>query len=116
LCPDDDQELHEDIRARLLKQRTELLAIGNAADHVHVVLSLHPSMPIAEVVRTIKGGSSHFLNRADRPFAWQNGYWARSMDGDSLARVCDYVRDQRARHARGALDPSLEQNEGTRID
>jgi len=105
---DRDRALHEYVRGLALDKRAEVLAIGNAADHVHVVLSLHAAVPLAEVVRTIKGGSSYALNREVglAAFAWQSGYWARSLSSDSLPNVCEYVSDQRGRHARGALDRS----------
>jgi len=110
-----DRGLHGKVRGLALDKRAEVLAIGNTDDHVHIVVSLHAAVPLAEVVRTIKGGSSYAVNREFglAPFAWQSGYWARSSSSDALPDLCAYVTDQRARHARGAVDRSREQNEAT---
>ena len=52
------------------------LAIGGVEDHVHILLSLPATMPIAKALQLIKGGSSKWLHDnfpAQRTFAWQKG-------------------------------------------
>jgi REP element-mobilizing transposase RayT len=41
------------------------LAIGGVADHVHVLLSLPATMPVAKAMQLSKGGSSKFVPRAE---------------------------------------------------
>jgi putative transposase len=51
--------------------------IGGAVDHVHALLVIPPSMPLAKAVQAMKGCSSKWLNDtglAGNNFAWQEGY------------------------------------------
>jgi len=91
-----------ELLARLAKRvGTETLAIGNAADHVHVVARHPPSVAVSDVVQKLKGASAHAM-RAAVPHAtghlWQAGYWAESVGPFELPAVVAYVRDQRAHH------------------
>lgn len=95
----------------------DLVAVGNARDHVHVLLRLSPSVALADAVRRLKGGASHAWNaRAQgRPLRWQTGYWARSIEQEGLAPLSLYVRDQRARHATATTLAAWEQHEATSV-
>ena len=96
------------IRATLHGKARELgfiiHAVGNVADHLHLVVSVPPRIALADCVRHCKGASSRAVNlmpgaRAD--FKWQNGYGALSLGERSLAAVSEYVRDQKRHHNAG---------------
>ena len=79
-------------------------AIGTMPDHVHLACSIPPSLSIAEVVKRLKGVSSHRLNQTvfatgEIGFAWQSEYGVYSFTERVLPEVVIYVRDQEARHA-----------------
>jgi putative transposase len=95
----------------------DLLAVGNASDHVHVVVRVSAAVALAELVRRLKGASSHAWNVAHRgrPLRWQEGYWARSIDQQALEPLTVYVRDQRSRHAAATALAAWEQNEATQV-
>ena len=78
-----------------------MLAIGGVEDHVHVVLSLPSSLPVAKAVQLIKGSSSkwiheHFQSLGE--FAWQEGYGAFSVGVSQLEDTQRYVARQREHH------------------
>ena len=81
----------------------EAIAVGNAADHVHVVVRHPPSAPLSYVVQRLKGGSAHAM-RAVATHAgshvWQVGYWAESVSPRELPAITEYVRNQRTHHDR----------------
>ena len=87
-------------------------AVGIMPDHLHVAASFPARLAIAELVRLVKGGSSHLLNqelvRPGEPFAWQAEYGALTFGKRSLPEVVAYVRDQRRHHAAGTCLPALE--------
>jgi putative transposase len=95
--------------------RSELLGVGIADDHVHLVASIHPSVPVADVAQRVKGVSSRMWNltHPQPRLRWQEGYWARSVDIGSLPRVLAYLQSQRQRHATKFLDLELEQTPAT---
>lgn len=77
-----------------------IVAIGNASDHVHVVLASGATVCLADVVQRLEGASSHAWNqRHDVRLSWQRGYWAESVSARDLCALQRYVTDQRRHHA-----------------
>ena len=88
-------------------------AIGGVEDHIHLVVSIPPTLAIADFVKRIKGSSAHFLNQAlsaslDK-FGWQEGYGVFSLGGKQLEQAVDYVKNQKVHHSNGSAIASLEQ-------
>jgi len=85
-------------------------AIGMMADHVHVVISIPPSVAISDLVRRFKGGSTHAIGEHEgaRTFRWQPQFGIYSFDEARLESVVDYVRNQQRHHAEDKLRPNLE--------
>lgn len=72
-------------------------SIDGTSDHVHMLISLPPSLAIATAMRTIKSNSSgwvHELGRQYRKFAWQIGYGAFSVSKSNVSAVTKYVQTQ----------------------
>jgi putative transposase len=115
LWPADDEWWRGAIRAEAMRSGAEVLAVGNADDHVHLVAAVHPAKTLAELVQSLKGSTSRMWNASHRGplFRWQSGYWARSVEHQSLPTLVAYVRDQRARHATGRVSVELEQTIAT---
>jgi REP element-mobilizing transposase RayT len=79
------------------------LEIGGVADHVHLLLSLPPTMPPAKAMQLIKGGSSKWVHETfpeHRLFAWQEKYGAFSVSVSSLDMVRGYIKDQPKHHGK----------------
>ena len=56
--------------------------IGGVADHVHLLLSLPTTVPIAKAIQLVKAGSSAWIHQTFRQldnFSWQQGYGAFSV-------------------------------------
>lgn len=81
------------------------MAVGGVEDHVHALVSVHPSVPVAHVARAMKAPSSGFLKRVlGLPaFAWQEGYGAFSVDPRGSDEVRHYVLNQARHHAQRTL-------------
>jgi REP element-mobilizing transposase RayT len=77
------------------------LAIGGVADHVHVLLSLPPTMSIAKAMQLLKGNSSKWIHETFpklQSFAWQEGYAAFSVGVSGIEEMRAYVRNQEEHH------------------
>ena len=88
-------------------------AVHAQPDHVHLVLSIPPSMAVAFAIGQIKGSSSHALAASSPPetdFAWQRDYGVLSFGPRHLRDVMAYVNDQDRRHATQDLWPELERS------
>lgn len=81
----------------------QAIKIGGTEDHVHALLLLPPTMPLAKAVQTLKGCSSKHLNESFAPgdrFAWQEGYGAFSVSASQTSVVVRYIEGQAAHHAK----------------
>ena len=77
------------------------LAIGGVDDHVHVLLSLPGTVPVAKGVQLIKAGSSKMIRATfTRDFEWQEGYGAFSIGVSQVKATVAYIKNQRAHHKR----------------
>ena len=88
--------------------------IGGMPDHVHLVVSVPPTLLVSEWVGKLKGASAHYINHeiANRKLLeWQTGYGVVSFGTRDLAWVVRYVQNQKQHHARGEAHARLERTE-----
>jgi putative transposase len=86
------------------------LAIGGTVDHVHLLLSLPPTISVAKTVQLLKSGSSKWIHEnfpMSRNFAWQEGYGAFSVGVSQRAATIEYVLAQVEHHKRISFDDEL---------
>jgi putative transposase len=79
----------------------ELVHVGGAADHVHIVATLPRAISQAQFVEQIKKTSSKWVKTLDaryRSFFWQRGYGAFSVSPSQLESVRQYVEAQQEHH------------------
>lgn len=90
-----------------------LLAVGVTADHVHLAVVIPPPHSLSDVIRQLKGASSHAVNSKSGTgsFAWQREYAALTFSDRGLADVVAYVSNQKQRHAEDQLISGLERIE-----
>lgn len=103
--------LYGHVTAKATQMGAILHAVGGTEDHLHLVVSVAPTMAISEFVGQVKGSSSHFMNHTvslPTPFAWQAEYGIVSFDRRKLGRIMDYVKSQRQHHAEQTTIPALE--------
>src|SRR5271165_6386211 len=77
--------------------------IGGVADHVHLLLSLPTTVPIAKAIqlKLIKAGSSAWIHQTFRQldnFSWQQGYGAFSVSVSQLPETIHYIQNQVEHH------------------
>ncbi len=96
-----------------LARDCQAYAVGGVEDHVHVLVALHQSVAVADLVRALKVGTSQFVaRRLNVPgFSWQEGYGAYSIRDEDCETVRRYVREQPLHHARQTLIDVLERTE-----
>lgn len=70
-------------------------------DHVHLLLSLHPSVAVDKAVQLIKAGSSKWIHdQGHDHFAWQTGYGAFSIGISQMNATIRYIANQKRHHAK----------------
>ena len=101
-------ELQEQLWAYLLgianNLKIKLLAVGGTANHVHLLLALPPTVPVAEAVQKLKANSSRWLGEHGIAFQWQEGYGAFSVSSSLLKTVQGYIRNQPEHHRKRTFE------------
>src|SRR6516225_8982013 len=75
-----------------------LVAAGGTANHLHLLIDLHPMTPLARAMQEIKANSSRWLNETQPPFAWQERYAALSVSQSQRDNVIRYIDNQAQHH------------------
>jgi putative transposase len=105
------ESLYAAIAAKVRELKGTVYALNGTADHVHLVATVPPSLPLATFIGQIKGNSSHVASRLSNgrtPFAWQTEYGVISVSESHLPTVVRYVRLQQQHHAADTLNQRLE--------
>ena len=118
LTPEVEAFVHRCLRQRLVDTPGVFVhEIGGTETHVHVCLTILPTIAISELVGELKGASSHEVNqrlgRGCKLLQWQAGYGVVSFGTKDLEWVKAYVRNQRQHHARGTAHDRLERQQET---
>src|SRR5690242_10904005 len=75
--PEFEGRLYRYINGIIKKRKHTLVAINGPADHIHILVGLHPDQSISDLVRDIKTNSSKFVNDSKvlpSRFEWQRGF------------------------------------------
>ncbi len=95
------EELHKFITGIIKNREQKLLSIFCMPDHIHLLVSIKPSVSISDLVRDIKAGSSKFINEQNwikGKFSWQEGFGAFSYSRSQIDNVANYILNQEKHH------------------
>lgn len=96
-----EKTLYDYIWQELTELGCPVRIINGMPDHVHVLFLQNPQKTITDIVKQIKGSSSHFMNRGEfilEKFAWQTGFGAFSVSESQLDAVFNYIKNQKQHH------------------
>lgn len=112
ITPDIERRLYREIESEAVKMRCIVLAVNGIEDHVHAALIIPTILTIADLVKQIKGASSHFVNevlRPEMPFKWQGSYGVFTVSRWDVDKIVAYVKNQKQHHADTTLLPEWEE-------
>ena len=111
LYPPIESAMHNFLRQELSTLGCPVRIINGMPDHLHLLFLQNPTKSVADIIRQIKGSSSHWIN-AEAPlaqkFAWQKGYGAFSVSESQLVKATQYIKNQKAHHANFSYAQELE--------
>ena len=82
--------------------------VNGVRDHVHLLVSLPANISVGELVRHLKGSSSHWVSKEfERHFAWQSGYSAFSVSRSNFEMTPRYISTQEVHHMRTSFQDEL---------
>ena len=82
-------------------RKHELIIINGVEDHIHILIRMHPSQAISDLIRDIKSNSSRFVNDnhfVNGAFEWQRSYGAFTYSKSQVPQVKAYIQNQKEHH------------------
>ena len=106
-----ESKLYLFLKQKILETPETLVhAVGGIENHVHLAVSVPPTIQPAEWIGQLKGASSHYINQltTNKLLEWQNGYGILSFGTKDLKWVVNYVLNQKEHHTTGRIFARLE--------
>ena len=102
-------ELHAYLAGACRNRHHVVHAINGTADHVHLLIGMHPSDSVATLVKDLKGQSTRWINERflGGAFSWQSGYGAFSYSRSFVPAVKTYIEKQQEHHRHITLEEEL---------
>jgi putative transposase len=107
ITPSIKEQIYKVISYECNQLGCQIVAIGGVEDHVHLLTGFPAHVAISELVKQIKGSSSHCVVNQIQPnefFKWQGGYAAFSVNHEDLTPIATYIRNQVAHHRQQTLN------------
>lgn len=101
ILPKIEKAVHGFIRDEFSKCKCHLDSLNGTTDHVHAQFLLNPDLTIRQVMKQVKGASSHCINQSnllDQKFAWQVGFGAFSTSESQVSTLRGYIGKQKEHH------------------
>jgi len=102
ITPAIEARLYAAIAAKCHELKCEMIAIGGAVDHIHLLVRFSTTLAVATLLKEVKGASSHLVTHEITPdefFKWQGAYGAFTVSKDGVKAAAAYVNNQKAHHA-----------------
>lgn len=96
-----EPDLHAYIGGICRRMESPLLAMGGAADHVHMLVSLGKTIALSELMLNVKRDSSKWIkekHEAPHAFGWQDGYFGFSIGESGVDALRAYIANQKEHH------------------
>ena len=97
-----ESNLHKHIKNKLIEDYdSHVECINGYNDHIHILMKQSQNYAIKDIVKNIKGESSHWINQCNftkEKFVWQTGYAAFSLSIDKVTAVKKYIESQKEHH------------------
>jgi len=95
------EELYRYIWGIIKNKNSVLYRVNGTEDHVHILLSLHPTIAVSDFMREMKAETSKMLKRTkgfEQFTAWSEGYAALSYSLRDKDMIINYIKNQREHH------------------
>ena len=112
-------QIHATIAAKCRELGCTPVAVGGIEDHIHLLAQLPSKLSVADLVKEVKGSSSHLVTHVLQPgifFKWQGAYGAFTVSKEAVPLVAEYIEKQKAHHSANKLLPDWERCEETNVE
>jgi len=106
LSKNNRDELFKYMSGVIQKKQCKLLQINGVEDHIHILICLHPSVALADLVKDLKMSSTSYI-REKKLFpnfeGWQNGYGAFTYSQNATENLINYIQNQEEHHRKSTF-------------
>jgi REP element-mobilizing transposase RayT len=103
--------LHKHIKSKLINEfESHVEEINGTNNHVHILFKQSPNFSIKDIVKNLKGESSHWVNSSNfisNKFAWQTGYSSFSISINKVEIVKKYILNQKEHHKKISFEDEI---------
>jgi len=95
------ERLNQYITGIVQNQGHKMISINGMPDHLHLFFGFRPTQSLSDLMRTVKGESSEWINKEKfnhSTFRWQEGYGGFSYSRSQIPAVCNYIETQEEHH------------------
>jgi putative transposase len=90
------------------EHKSPILKINGMPDHLHMLIKLHATTPLAVLLKELKAYSSAWIKKQNvKDFAWQEGYGGFSCSVTHLDALTNYITNQKEHHRTVTLDEEI---------
>ncbi len=107
-----ENKIYDYLRNQLIEMQCPVRAVNGMPDHIHLLFLQNPKMAVTEIVKQIKGNSSHWMNSENiipEKFSWQTGYAVYSVSESQLDKVFHYIANQKEHHSKKTFVQEFEE-------
>src|SRR5262249_46931386 len=94
-------ELFSVMGAKISEMKSKPILINGIKSHIHLLVSIHPSVAVAEVVQRVKLAATAFLKDKHPKCGfkgWREGYASITFNRSGLSSLIHYVETQEEHH------------------
>ena len=105
--PKMEQKLFDFLKDELKKSGCMVSIVNGMPDHVHCLFGINPQKSLTDILKQIKGSSSHFVNSNNlipEKFIWQPGFGVFGVSHSAVDHVYYYIRNQKQHHQKRTFE------------
>jgi len=95
------QPIFKFIYGILKNKKCHVYRINGVEDHLHILLDIHPTIALSNLVKDLKLGTTDFIKKENlitNFSGWQIGYGAFSYHMDLKDNLIEYIKNQEVHH------------------
>ncbi len=107
-----EKKIHGYMSDQFIESGCPVRVINGMPDHVHCLYLLNPQKSNAEIIKQVKGSTSHWINEQDlikEKFSWQTGYAAYSVSESVLEKLFQYIVNQKQHHQKTTFNKEYDE-------
>jgi putative transposase len=102
ICEDHERELYAYIYEFLKNHDCKLYRLNGMPDHLHILVSIHPSIALSDLLRDLKTATSKMMKADRQKFpmfdGWGSEYFACTVSLSKKEKVREYIINQKEHH------------------